>query len=97
MFDLSNAFSISAHIFVTEDSAMMISESISSGRPVSTIYPKRINAPIRFKNHIKKYEKLGFIKRLSIENFDIDHRNNSSDLVSSNRQILKEQIMELIS
>ena len=48
-------------------------------------------------NHIKKYEKLGFIKRLSIENFDIDHRNNSSDLVSSNRQILKEQIMELIS
>ena len=96
-FDLSNAFSISAHIFVTEDSAMMISESISSGRPVSTIYPKRINAPIRFKNHIKKYEKLGFIKRLSIENFDIDHRNNSSDLVSSNRQILKEQIMELIS
>ena len=32
-----------------------------------------------------------------IENFDIDHRNNSSDLVSSNRQILKEQIMELIS
>ena len=29
--------------------------------------------------------------------YDIDHRNNSSDLVSSNRQILKEQIMELIS
>ena len=71
-FNLSALFGSAKNIFVTEDSAMMISESISSGKPVTTLFPADIKSPIRYKAQIQKYLDLGFITRESIEDFPIN-------------------------
>ncbi len=95
--ELSSLFGSASHIFVTEDSAMMISEAISSGRPVTTLYPSNINTPRRYSHHIEKYQSLGLINRMSIEQFDISARPNSRDLVDSFRKELKQKITDRIS
>lgn len=61
---------VSKYIFVTEDSSTMISEAISSGKKIVSIFPKTINAPNKYKNIIAKYENLGFIERCKIKNID---------------------------
>ena len=65
--NLAELFGNAAKIFVTEDSAMMISESISSGKKVTTLFPKSINTPERYSNHIKKYRDLNLIDSQSIK------------------------------
>ena len=64
--DLNKLFSTSEHIYVTEDSAMMISESISSGRNVTTLYPKNFKSPQRYSKQINSYLEKGFIKRSGV-------------------------------
>ena len=83
-------------IFVTEDSAMMISESISSGNPVSTLYPLNIQSPERYQKHIKKYLDLGFIKRQSINNFRIIDELNITEIIDEYQSSLLHKIIERI-
>ena len=54
------------HIFVTEDSSTMISEAISSGKSVITVYPKNIRTPRKYSDIIDKYQRLNFIERRSL-------------------------------
>lgn len=65
--NLAELFGNATKIFVTEDSAMMISESISSGKKVTTLFPKSINTPARYSNHIQKYRDLNLIDSQSIK------------------------------
>ncbi|MBD62890.1 MAG: hypothetical protein CMD68_02285 [Gammaproteobacteria bacterium] len=82
-FNLAALFGAAKNIFVTEDSAMMISESISSGKPVTTLYPKSINSPPRYEAQIQKYLDLNFISRKPIEEFSFKEVENSSKNVQN--------------
>ena len=57
-------------IFVTEDSSTMISEAISSGKKIASIFPQNIKAPEKYSQIIMKYESLGFIERCDIQSID---------------------------
>ena len=65
--NLAELFGNATKIFVTEDSAMMISESISSGKKVTTLFPKSVKTPARYTNHIQKYRDLNLIDSQSIK------------------------------
>ena len=95
-FNLDALLGSAKNIFVTEDSAMMISESISSGQPVTTLYPSNIQSPLRYQKHIQKYLDLGFMTRESIENFSIKEISNSAEKVQSHLSNLKETLVERI-
>ena len=83
---------------VTEDSAMMISEAISSGNLVTTIYPKVINSPPRYDNQIQHYINRGFMSRSSMEaTISLDfNRKNSSALIEGVQKQLVKSIIEKI-
>ena len=93
--DLKELFSLSEYIYVTEDSAMMISESISSGKHVTTIYPKNFKCPQRYTKQIKGYVDKGFIQRKKI---DQDLKINSVSLhkqnIEESRSRLRKNILE---
>jgi hypothetical protein len=89
-FNLDALFGSAKKIFVTEDSAMMISESISSGKPVSTLYPSKIKSPARYRKHIQKYEDLKYIIRQSIESFSVDFDSDAKNRIEAHhRDLLK--------
>ncbi len=100
--NLSNVFKLVDEIFVTEDSASMISESISSGLRVFTIAPKRVK---KDKDHLKilyRYERMGFIKRLNFDSTYIDHAANpilsgKRRKILSIKRTLKVQILHKLS
>ena len=91
--DLSKLFSISKYIYVTEDSAMMISESISSGKKVTTIYPEDFKCPQRYLNQINSYLDKGFIQRKKIGQ---DLEINSVDFQTSNIEISRSTLRQKI-
>tara|TARA_Y100000748_G_scaffold129809_1_gene108756 strand:- start:5792 stop:6799 length:1008 start_codon:yes stop_codon:yes gene_type:complete len=95
-FNLAALFGSAKNIFVTEDSAMMISESISSGKPVTTLFPSEIKSPMRYKAHIQKYLDLNFITRESIKNFSIKDIENTSKNVQNHLSKLCNQLEERI-
>ena len=95
-FQLDALLGSAKNIFVTEDSAMMISESISSGKPVTTLYPSTINAPFRYGKHIKKYLELDLITRQSIKNFSLKEKTNTIQNVQDHLTQLKNQLIERI-
>ncbi len=95
-FNLAPLFGSAKNIFVTEDSAMMISESISSGKPVTTLFPINIKSPMRYKAHIHKYLDLGLITRESIEDFSIKEIENSSFNVQNHLSTLCDQLEKRI-
>ena len=95
-FKLDALLGSAKNVFVTEDSAMMISESISSGQPVTTLYPSSINSPARYKQHIKKYLDLGFITRQSIEKFSLKEKINTTQNVEEHLTKLKNKLIERI-
>ena len=77
---------IADYIFVTEDSSTMISEAVSSGKKIISIFPKNIKAPDKYLQIIKKYEGLGFIERCDIQNisnFSITGETNIQERVES--------------
>ena len=96
--DLAKLFGSAQHIMVTEDSAMMISEAISSGNLVTTIYPKVINSPSRYDNQIQHYLNRGFMSRSSMEaTISLDfNRKNSSALIEGVQKQLVKSIIEKI-
>ena len=95
-FNLAALFGSAKNIFVTEDSAMMISESISSGKPVTTLFPSGIQSPLRYKAHIQKYLDLNLITREPIKNFLIKEIENSSNNVQNHLSQLCDQLEERI-
>ena len=95
-FNLAALFGSAKNIFVTEDSAMMISESISSGKPVTTLFPIGIQSPLRYKAHIQKYLDLNLITREPIENFLIKDIESSCKNVQNHLSKLCDQIEERI-
>ncbi len=92
--DLRDLFSLSDFIFVTEDSAMMISESISSGKTVTTLFPEKVVTPKRYKNHINLYLNKGFISRSKIGDQLVLRKNNEhSQNIEESRKKLLNQIL----
>ena len=80
---------IADNIFVTEDSSTMLSEAISSGKKVISIYPQNINAPDKYLEIIAKYEGLGFIERCNVTNikeFSLSGEINIQEKVDSYRK-----------
>lgn len=60
-------------IFVTEDSASMISEAITSCKPVFTLRPDEINSDKNYQKIIKKFQDAKFIYSLDVnKKIDID-------------------------
>lgn len=95
-FNLAALFGSAKNIFVTEDSAMMISESISSGKPVTTLFPIGIQSPLRYKAHIQKYLDLNLITREPIEDFLIKDIESSSKNVQIHLSKLCDQLEKRI-
>lgn len=95
--NLAELFGNSVQIFVTEDSAMMISEAISSGKNVTTLYPKLIKAPIRYMNHMNKYKHLNLINSQSISQ-ELEKRIDGDNIENINlmREKLRRNILARI-
>ena len=93
--DLNSIFRMVDAIYVSEDSATMTTEAISSGLPVFTIYPKSFSPSEKFNQQIKKYEAMKLIKRMSFKSelSTISISNNSNNLVLEIREKLKKQIL----
>ena len=96
-FNLSALLGSATNIFVTEDSAMMISESISSGKPVTTLYPLNIKSPLRYENHISKYADLGLIKRSPLAEFELRSQHGLNARITEHRQELTKKLMRAIA
>jgi len=84
------------NVFVTEDSAMMISESISSGKPVTTIYPSNIKSPLRYENHISKYADLELIMRSPLSDLNLRSQQDLNARITEYRQELVTKLMRAI-
>ena len=95
-FNLAALLGSAKNVFVTEDSAMMISESISSGKPVTTLFPSGIKSPMRYKAHIQKYLDLNLITRESMQKFSIKEIDNSLENVQRHMEKLSNQLKERI-
>ena len=96
-FNLAALLGSAINIFVTEDSAMMISESISSGKPVTTLYPSNIKSPLRYENHISKYADLALIKRSPLYDFELRSQQDLNARITEHRQELVKKLMRAIS
>jgi uncharacterized protein len=95
-FNLAALLGSAINIFVTEDSAMMISESISSGKPVTTLYPSNIKSPLRYENHIYKYADLELIKRSPLHDLELRSQQNLNTRITEYRQELAKKLMRAI-
>ena len=96
--DLNSMFDDSDFIYVTEDSAMMITESVSSGLSVSTLSPKTIKSNAKYENMLSRLESNNLINRLSFKsNLQKDSHYGNEDKVFKIRELLKKNIMEKIS
>ncbi|MDC1401529.1 mitochondrial fission ELM1 family protein [Gammaproteobacteria bacterium] len=96
-FNLAALLGSAKNIFVTEDSAMMISESISSGKPVTTLYPSNIKSPLRYENHISKYADLELIKRSPLYDLELRPQKDLNARITEHRQELVKKLMRTIS
>ena len=88
---------VADNIFVTEDSSTMLSEAVSSGKKVISIFPQNINAPEKYLQIITKYQGLEFIERCSIENIDkftFPRETNIQDKVDSSRKNFQRSLVE---
>ena len=95
-FNLASLLGSATNIFVTEDSAMMISESISSGKPVTTLYPSTIKSPTRYETHISQYADLELIKRSPIYDFELRSQQDLNTRITQHRNQLTKKLMRAI-
>tara|TARA_B100001939_G_C16932147_1_gene614355 strand:- start:1313 stop:2296 length:984 start_codon:yes stop_codon:yes gene_type:complete len=86
-------------VFVSEESTTMTAESISSGLPVVTFYPKKFNPDKTFIDQIHRYEKMKLIKRQNINNNQLDISLNKDNYINIMyiREQLKNQIIKKLS
>jgi uncharacterized protein len=82
---------LSTKIFVTEESASMISEAISSSKPVFTLKPKTVNSDENYQKIIEKFTLENRI--ISISNFELKE-NTKFNLIEENKELQK--LKELI-
>ena len=97
--DLEKIFNKVSLIFVTEESATMTAEAISSGLPTSTLYPDKYNKKNEFYDHLIKYEKMRYIKRLNFKDNLSSHNYDSaiSKTIIQIRSKLKKNILDKIN
>ncbi|NWF66202.1 MAG: mitochondrial fission ELM1 family protein [Campylobacterales bacterium] len=69
---LSEFLSIATKIFVTEDSASMIGDAISSKKEVFTLKPETILQNSDYLSLLDKYEQKWFLKRVCLSEFNLD-------------------------
>ena len=94
--DLSALFNQVDNIFVTEESSMMITEAISSGLPVCTLYPKSIKSPQSFRDQISKLRSINFINSISFSSELTQNASNNNLKIIEIRKSLKEKIINRI-
>ena len=95
--NLAELFGNAAKIFVTEDSAMMISESISSGKKVTTLFPECIDTPDRYSKHIQKYRDSNLIDSQSIKDrLSLEEGKDNIEKINLIRSNLKRSIFTRI-
>ena len=95
--NLAELFGNAAKIFVTEDSAMMISESISSGKKVTTLFPECIDTPDRYSKHIQKYRDSNLIDSQSIKDrLSLEEGKDNIEKINLIRSDLKTSIFTRI-
>ncbi len=58
---------LSERVFVTEESASMVSEAVASGKPVVTLYPASGAAEDDYRKILEKFENRSLLQRQSIE------------------------------
>ncbi len=58
---------LSEQVFVTEESASMVSEAVASGKPVVTLYPTSYAAEEDYRRILEKFEGRSLLQRQSIE------------------------------
>jgi mitochondrial fission protein ELM1 len=75
---------------------MMISESISSGKPVTTIYPSNIKSPLRYENHISKYADLELIMRSPLDDLKLRSQQDLNTRITEYHQELVTKLMRAI-
>ena len=74
---------------------MMISESISSGKQVTTIYPANFKCPERYSKQINSYLDKGFIQRSEIgQDLRINSSNSQNQDIEISRSRLRKSILE---
>ena len=95
--DLNSIFEMVDTIYVSEDSATMTTEAISSGLPVFTLYPRCSNPSEKFIQQLEKYETMKLIKRMSFKSeLSTISTLNTSNVVLEIREKLKKQILHKI-
>ena len=94
--DLSALFNQVDNIFVTEESSMMITEAISSGLPVCTLYPKFIKSPQSFRDQISKLKSINFISSIPFCSELTQNVFNNNLKIIEIRKSLKEEIINRI-
>jgi mitochondrial fission protein ELM1 len=77
---------LAENVFVTEDSASMISEAIAFGHKVIAVYPKKSKQKTTFEHILQKFEKENKMIRISIADM-----NNDFALQKNNMKILHKQ------
>jgi len=87
---------LSEAVFVTEESASMISEAISSNRPVYTLHPNTFKADKNYQRLINKFEVQKKISRIDISmsctldrEFNLSHNDNHIIMAKNIKQILE--------
>lgn len=82
-------------VFVSEESTTMTAESISSGLPVVTLYPKKFNPDKTFTDQVYRYEKMQLIKRQDINTnqLEIDLNIDNHSNIMHIREELKNQVI----
>jgi len=94
--DLSVLFNQVDNIFVTEESSTMITEAISSGLPVCTLYPKSIKSPQSFREQISKLRSINFINSIPFCSKLTQNASNNNLKIIEIRKSLKEKIINRI-
>ena len=96
--DLDKLFKIVDNIFVTEESATMMSEAISSGLSVCSLAPKNKQPNKLFLAQLERYTEANLIERMHFDsNLSITKSRDDNPLIVSDiRNALKKQILERI-
>lgn len=75
-------------VFVTEESASMISEAITSGKPVYTLRPKRVQENNNYRKIIDKFS----LERRIVSIVDFEYKEDVFNLIKDNNNIFKDLI-----
>ena len=80
-------------VFVTEDSMTMIGEALSSGKPVFSLQPERVNPNQRYLNALQRYVDRGLLVRHAIREL----QSNSTLIESARFEQISESPLETLS